>query len=75
MKLLTANDIATVSGGLMVSAETVGCAIGGAAASELGPWGAAAGCIAGAAFANGVADGTLTSSNFMDYGIGVTPLG
>jgi len=50
--------LANVTGGDggPVSPETVGCAIGGAAAAETGPWGVAAGCIAGGALANGVAD-------------------
>ena len=49
--------LATITGGrnkadAPVSPETIGCAIGGALASEGGPPGIAAGCIGGGAIAN-----------------------
>jgi hypothetical protein len=49
---LTTEELELASGGVGVSAETFGCAIGGAMGSYLGSWGAAAGCIAGGAYAN-----------------------
>ncbi|QRP63095.1 hypothetical protein I6J77_13340 [Rhodanobacter sp. FDAARGOS 1247] len=77
MKDLIAKEIHNVSGGLqMVSSETIGCAIGGAMLSELGPWGAAAGCIVGGDAANSISGGYANGNiGYMDFGIGVTPLG
>lgn len=42
--------------GTIISPETVGCAVGGAALAPAGPWASAAGCVAGGMVANGMAD-------------------
>lgn len=52
MKELSIEDVRMVSGGAGVSAETVGCAVGGALGSRGGAWGIAAGCVAGGYVAN-----------------------
>ncbi len=52
MRELTIDEVREVSGGAGVSAETIGCAIGGAIGSRGGAVGSAAGCIAGAYIAN-----------------------
>lgn len=52
MKDLSVSEVAMVSGGAGVSAETVGCAIGGAVGARAGLAGGAAGCVAGSYIAN-----------------------
>ncbi|HDS1218544.1 hypothetical protein ABE583_08855 [Stenotrophomonas sp. TWI143] len=52
MREITFEEMRSVSGGAGVSAETIGCAVGGALGSRGGALGSAAGCIAGAYIAN-----------------------
>lgn len=56
MHELTSEQVKQVSGGL-ISAETVGCALGGALGASLGVWGGAFGCMLGGAAANSIASG------------------
>src|SRR4051794_5739054 len=55
-KAISTDILSTITGGKNddppVSAETIGCAVGGALASGAGPAGTAAGCIGGGAIAN-----------------------
>lgn len=70
MRIINAMECSQVAGGDGVSAETIGCAVGGAAAGSAGLWAAAAGCVAGAYVANNweaIAEFTLEAMGTLSH--------